>query len=151
MPYAHPSGFPSPCLAQSNTRGGQAPALRKNRDREGSPTVLHRNMKHPHFTIVYHITSGIATKFGLMPETFSQTIETRRARLPAHTGIASRPGGLSYRGPNQLTRNPLSVRCQLCPWSTSRNGIFLPNNCLRVSLSSANAASVNCRGMSSCG
>ena len=29
MPHAHASGFPSPALAHSNDRGGQAPALRK--------------------------------------------------------------------------------------------------------------------------
>ena len=38
MPHAHPSGFPSPSSVHSNVRGGQAPALRGNRDQEGSPT-----------------------------------------------------------------------------------------------------------------
>ena len=47
-------------LAHSNARGGQAPALRANRDQEVSPTEkksrpgglsyrTHRNMKHPRF------------------------------------------------------------------------------------------------------
>ena len=34
---------PSPSLAQSNHRGGQAPALRRHRDQEVYPTVLHRD------------------------------------------------------------------------------------------------------------
>ncbi len=29
MPHAHARGFPSPMLAHSNDRGGQAPALRE--------------------------------------------------------------------------------------------------------------------------
>ena len=45
MPHAHASGFPSPVLAQSNARGGQAPALREHRDQEVSPTGVHRDQE----------------------------------------------------------------------------------------------------------
>ena len=38
MPHVHARGFPSPCLAHSNARGGQATALRENPDPEGAPT-----------------------------------------------------------------------------------------------------------------
>ena len=65
---------PSPVLASSNARGGQAPALRAHQDqegsptgmhrwhqdREGSPTVLHRNMKHPQIRQLSRISNSTA-------------------------------------------------------------------------------------------
>ena len=65
---------PSPSLAHSNARGGQAPALRAhrdqevsptgmhrwNQDREGSPTVLHRSMKHPQIRQLAWISNSTA-------------------------------------------------------------------------------------------
>ena len=37
-PHRRARACPSPSLAPSNARGGQAPALREHRDQEGSPT-----------------------------------------------------------------------------------------------------------------
>ena len=82
------AGFPRHRSRNPTIAGDRPPRYGKI---ETGRALLHGFMKHPHFTIVYHITSGIATTFGRMPETFRKTIETRRSLLPGPESVNSKP------------------------------------------------------------